>query len=230
MKLALLKELQREIAGKQPCATVTELAGSRQALVTTAEVRGDKFLSADQLAEVRKRLASDRSGVIDEAQLFVRVYTPAPRMVIVGAVHIAQALAPMAKLAGFDVTVIDPREAFARSSQLSDVNAIVAWPDEAMVEVAPDVRTAVVTLTHDPKLDDPALAAALQSPAFYIGALGSRKTHAKRLQRLAVEGFNEADLARINGPVGIDIDAITPAEIAVSILAQVIATLRAEAI
>ena len=229
MKLSLLKELQREVVAKRPCATVTELAGTRQVLVTAAAVSGDPFLNADQLAEVRKRIVTDRSGVIEDAQLFVRVYTPAPRMVIVGAVHIAQALAPMAKLAGFDVTVIDPREAFARSSQLTGINAIVAWPDEAMPGVAPDVRTAVVTLTHDPKLDDPALAAALKSPAFYIGALGSRKTHAKRLQRLAGDGFSEADLARINGPVGIDIDAITPAEIAVSILAQVIATLRAEA-
>lgn len=229
MKLSLLKALQREIAAKRPSATVTELAGPRQALVTAAGLHGDQFLTADQVAEVRKRIATDRSGVIEDAQLFVRVYTPAPRMVIVGAVHIAQALAPMAKIAGFDVTVIDPREAFARSSQLTGINSIVAWPDEAMVDVAPDMRTAVVTLTHDPKLDDPALAAALKSPAFYIGALGSRKTHAKRLQRLADDGFTETDFARIKGPVGLDIDAVTPAEIAVSILAQVIAVLRAEA-
>ena len=173
------------------------------------------FLSANETAEVRKRIAADRSGVIADTQLFVRVYTPPPRMVIVGAVHIAQALAPMARIAGFDVTVIDPREAFVRSGNLANINAIVAWPDEAMDDVAPDVRTAIITLTHDPKLDDPALAAALRSPAFYIGALGSRKTHAKRLRHgLAGDGFSETDLARIHGPVGLDIDAVTPAEIA----------------
>ena len=228
MKAALLHDLRRDLAGKRPCATVTDMASDRQALVSGAAVTGDNFLSADQLAEVRRRIATDRSGVIADTQIFVRVYTPPPRMVIVGAVHIAQALAPMARLAGFEVTVIDPREAFVRSGQLVEIESIVAWPDEAMPQVVPDIRTAVVTLTHDPKLDDPALAAALKSPAFYIGALGSKKTHAKRLQRLAGDGFSEADLARIHGPVGLDIDALTPAEIAVSILAQVIATLRAE--
>ena len=228
MKSALLHALRRDLADKRPCATVTDMASDRQALVTGHAVSGDDFLSADQLIEVRRRIATDRSGVIADTQIFVRVYTPPPRMVIVGAVHIAQALAPMAKIAGFEVTVIDPREAFVRSGQLADIESIVAWPDEAMSQVAPDIRTAVVTLTHDPKLDDPALASALRSPAFYIGALGSRKTHAKRLQRLTGDGFSEAGLARIHGPVGLDIDALTPAEIAVSILAQVIATLRAE--
>jgi xanthine dehydrogenase accessory factor len=229
MKTAVLHELRRSLAGKRSCATVTDLAGTRQTLVTATAISGDDFLSAAELETVRRRMAADRSGVIPDTQLFVRVYSPPPRMIIVGAVHIALALAPMAKLAGFDVTVIDPREAFVRSGQLVEINAIVAWPDEAMVDVAPDMRTAVVTLTHDPKLDDPALAAALRSPAFYIGALGSRKTHAKRLQRLTDDGFSNADLARIQGPVGLDINAITPAEIAVSILAQVIVTLRAEA-
>jgi xanthine dehydrogenase accessory factor len=229
MKLALLHALRREIAAKRSCATVSELGGVRQALVTADGVSGDAFLSDAQRADIRKRIAVDRSGVIEDTGLFVRVYTPSPRMVIVGAVHIAQALAPMARLGGFDVTVIDPREAFVRSGHLVDITSIVAWPDEALANVKPDIRTAIVTLTHDPKLDDPALAAALRSPAFYIGALGSRKTHAKRLQRLAADGFSDTDLGRIHGPVGLDIDAVTPAEIAVSILAQVIATLRAEA-
>src|SRR5262249_30283549 len=138
-----------------------------------------------------------------------------------------QFLAPMARLAGFDVTVIDPREAFVRSSELSNIKSIVAWPDEAMGTLSLDARTAVVTLTHDPKLDDPALDAALRSKAFYIGALGSKKTHAKRLERLTAAGFSTEDQARIQGPVGLDINAVTPAEIAVSIIAQVIGVLRA---
>jgi xanthine dehydrogenase accessory factor len=229
MKIAVLQELRRETAAKRTCAIVSDLSDARQALVTASAVGGDAFLSASQLADVRKRMASDRSGMLDGTQIFVRVYAPSPRMVIVGAVHIAQFLAPMAKMAGFDVTVIDPREAFVRSGQLGDITAIVAWPDEAMAEVQPDARTAVVTLTHDPKLDDPALNAALKSSAFYIGALGSKKTHAKRLQRLKGDGFDDAALARIHGPVGLDIDAVTPPEIAVSIIAQVVATLRAEA-
>ena len=228
MRTALLHDLSRHLAAKRPCATATDVATGAQAFVSDTEIGGDTFLSDEQLNEVRRRIATDRSGLIDASGIFVRVYTPPPRMIIVGAVHIAQALAPMATLAGFAVTVIDPREAFVRSGQLADIQSIVAWPDEAMAQVAPDVRTAVVTLTHDPKLDDPALAAALKSPAFYIGALGSKKTHAKRLQRLAGDGFSAADLARIHGPVGIDIDAVTPAEIAVSILAQAVAVLRAD--
>ncbi|TAL04607.1 MAG: xanthine dehydrogenase [Rhodospirillaceae bacterium] len=228
MKIQTLQALRARVADKIPCAMVTALDGTAQTLVDGAGVSGDLTLTADELAEVRRRIALDRSGVLENTQLFARVYGPAPRMVIVGAVHIAQVLAPMARLAGFEVTVIDPRESFVRSGQLADISAIVAWPDEAMRQVAPDARTAVVTLTHDPKLDDPALATALRSPAFYIGALGSKKTHAKRLERLAGEGFGPEALSRIHGPVGLDINAVTPAEIAVSILAQVIAILRVE--
>ena len=214
-------------ARKQPFATVTDTASGQRALVSDT-LQGALALSAAQIAEVRSRIAADQSGVMEDG-LFVRVYSPPARMVIVGAVHIAQALAPMAKLAGFDVAVIDPREAFVRSGDLANIHAIIEWPDDGMKIVAPDARTAVVTLTHDPKLDDPALAAALRSQAFYIGALGSRKTHASRLARLAEQGFTPADTARIHGPVGLDINALTPAEIAVSIMAQVIETLRAEA-
>jgi xanthine dehydrogenase accessory factor len=227
MRVALLNEVRAALAAQQPCAVVTDLETGDQAFVREAGT-APEWLRPEQRAEVRRRLAVDHSGLLPDSRVFVRVYMPPPRMIIVGAVHIAQALAPMARLSGFAVTVIDPREGFVRSGQLADVQAIVAWPDEAMSDVRPDARTAVVTLTHDPKLDDPALAGALRSPAFYIGALGSRKTHAKRLQRLAGDGFTEADLARIHGPVGLDINAITPAEIAVSIMAQVIATLRAE--
>ena len=226
-KPALLDELAQARTEKRLCAVVIDTKTGAQVLVDDKTVTGDLLLSDDELMDVRGRILADRSGIAAYGH-FVRVYAPPARMVIVGAVHIAQALAPMARLAGFDITVIDPREGFAKSGALAGITAIVAWPDEAMAEVKPDSRTAVVTLTHDPKLDDPALAAALKSDAFYIGALGSRKTHASRLQRLAEAGFSATDTARIRGPVGLDINALTPAEIAVSILAQVIETLRRE--
>ncbi len=225
-KPAVLDGLQAARAAKHLCAVVTDTHSGAQLLVDGDTLAGDLCLSDDEVMEVRGRIAADRSGIAAYGHL-VRVYAPAARMAIVGAVHIAQALAPMAQLAGFDVVVIDPREGFARSGALAGIAAIAAWPDDAMADVKPDARTAVVTLTHDPKLDDPALAAALKSEAFYIGALGSKKTHAKRLARLAEAGFTGADTARIRGPVGLAINALTPAEIAVSILAQVIETLRA---
>jgi len=223
-----LHQMETFRAAKHAFATVNDTVSGAQTIVSGAESHGTLILTAEQRAEVARRIAADHSGMVD-SKLFVRVYAPPARMVIVGAVHIAQALAPMAKLAGFDVTVIDPREAFVRAGELANIHAVIAWPDEAMKDVKPDLRTAVVTLTHDPKLDDPALAAALRSPAFYIGALGSKKTHAKRLERLTALGFTPADMARIHGPVGLAINALTPAEIAVSIMAEVIETLRAEA-
>ena len=171
-------------------------------------------------------VAADVSGHIAETDLFVRVYGPNYRMIIIGAVHIAQALAPMARLAGFDVTVIDPREAFVQASRLSGVESITDWPDEGLARLKPDSRTAIVTLTHDPKLDDPALVAALKSEAFYIGSLGSKRTNAKRFERLTEKGFSDADFGRIHGPVGLDIGAKTPSEIAVSILSEVVAIRR----
>jgi xanthine dehydrogenase accessory factor len=229
MKAALLAQLSARIAAQRPCALVTDTASGTQALIGGGDTVGELALAAPALAEVRRLLVADRSGVIAGTDYFVRVYSPPPRLVVVGAVHIAQALVPIARLAGFAVVVIDPRGAFLTAAQLSGATAIEDWPDEGMTKVAPDARTAVVTLTHDPKLDDPALAAALRSPAFYIGALGSTKTHAKRLQRLKGEGFTDAELARIHGPVGLDINAVSPAEIAVSIVAQVIEKLRADA-
>jgi xanthine dehydrogenase accessory factor len=147
-------------------------------------------------------------------------------MLVVGAVHIAQALAPMAAMVGFDVTVIDPRRAFASDARFPNVRLVRGWPDEVLPTLAIDHRTAVVTLSHDPKLDDPALEAALRSPAFYVGALGSRRTHAKRAQRLGEKGFSEQEIARIHAPVGLAIGAVSPAEIALSALAQVVGQLR----
>jgi xanthine dehydrogenase accessory factor len=182
------------------------------------------------MASIRKAVGEDRSTTIDTADgpVFVEVFNPRLRCVIVGAVHIAQPLARMASLAGYLVTVVDPRTAFASDERFPDVTLSTEWPDDALATLKLNRRTAVITLTHDPKLDDPALATALRSDAFYIGALGSRKTHAARLRRLEALGFGEAELGRIHGPVGLDINAISPAEIAVSIMAQVTQVLRAE--
>ena len=180
-------------------------------------------LTAEQLAETRKRLRGDRSGMLASsgATLFARCHSQAPRMVLVGAVHIAQALAPMAAMAGYEVIVIDPRRAFATSERLPGVSMMTDWPDAAMDKVALDAQTAVVTLSHDPKLDDPALIAALRSNAFYIGALGSTRTHAKRVERLTAAGLGDA-IGRIRAPIGLDLGGRSPVEIAVAILAQVI--------
>jgi xanthine dehydrogenase accessory factor len=228
MNVQLLRSLQQWRAQKRACAMVTQLSSGTSVLLDEKAAIGELVLNEAQLQAVRARLATDQSGTMD-GDLFVRVYAPPLRMIIVGAVHIASVLAPIAALAGFDVTVVDPREAFVRSEQMAGLTAITGWPEEAMVDLKPDARTAIVTLTHDPKLDDPALVAALRSDAFYVGALGSRKTHGKRVERLKEAGFSDADMARIRGPVGLDINALTPAEIAVSIVAQVIETLRAEA-
>ena len=157
---------------------------------------------------------------------FLHAFNPPLRLVVVGAVHIAQALVPMAAGLGYGVTVADPRRAFASDARFPGVAVSQAWPDEALDELRPDGRTAVVTLTHDPKLDDPALDRALRSPAFYVGALGSRRTHAARLDRLRALGHDEAALARIRGPVGLDIGAVTAPEIALSVLAQIVAVRR----
>jgi len=172
------------------------------------------------------RFASDRTGVEDDGRTFVAVHNPPLRLVIVGAVHIAQALVPMARIAGYDPIIIDPRAAFGSEARFPGERLISDWPDDALNDFGLDARTALVLLTHDPKLDDPALHIALKSNVFYIGALGSTRTHAKRVSRLQEAGFTAADIARINGPVGLDIGAASPAEIAVSILAQLVHALR----
>jgi xanthine dehydrogenase accessory factor len=176
----------------------------------------------------RAAMIADKPATIETASgpMFLNVFNPPLRMAVVGAVHVTQALAPMAALAGYEVTVIDPRRAFGSEQRFPGVDLSNAWPDEAMNEFRPDRRSAVVTLTHDPKLDDPALTVALRSNCFYIGALGSRKTHAARLDRLRQSGFTDNELTRIRGPIGLAIGARSPAEIAVSILAEVTQTLR----
>lgn len=163
---------------------------------------------------------ADKSGV--EGEVFIHIHNPPLRLAVIGAVHVAQHLVPMARACGFDCLVIDPREAFGAAARFPGVALSLDWPDEALSKLGLDARSAVVTLTHDPKLDDPGLRAALASPAFYIGCLGSTRTHAKRLERLR----DLPGLARLHAPVGLDIGAATPAEIAVSILAQIIRTLR----
>ncbi len=209
-------------AARRPAALVTRLADGRQALVEGDAVSGGLTLAEGALGEIRSRLASGRSGPLDgDETLFARIYAPPARMLIVGAVHVSQVLAPMAALAGYEVTLIDPRRAFATPERFPGVALAGGWPDEAMARLAPDENTAVVTLTHDPKLDDPALRVALQSPAFYIGALGSRRTHAKRIERLADQGLDHL-AGRIHAPIGLDLGGRSPAEVAVSILAEVI--------
>jgi xanthine dehydrogenase accessory factor len=228
MKAALLDRLLAARREKQPVAMVTDLATGQQTIVSPDTVHGQAGLADDVLAEVRRRLRLDLSGVVEtaDARIFVHVHNPPLRMIVVGAVHIAQPLVRMAVVAGYDVTVVDPRAAFASEDRFPGVAIVTEWPDAAMTALAPDARTAVVTLTHDPKLDDPALIVALRSRAFYVGSLGSRKTHAKRIERLSAEGLTALEIGRIHGPVGLAIDAVTPAEIAVSILGQVTQVLR----
>jgi xanthine dehydrogenase accessory factor len=223
VRLDLLQRLQEARATKRPVALLTRLPDGAQLLFPDDAM-------PDALAEAaRQALADDASRTVatGEESWFVAAHNPPLRLIVVGAVHIAQALVPMALPLGFAVTVVDPRRAFATEERMGDRVAISTdWPDEAMAALAPDARTAVVTLTHDPKLDDPALEVALRSPAFYVGSLGSRRTHAKRVARLTEAGLTEAEIARIHAPVGLDIGAVSAPEIAVSILAQIVAARR----
>ncbi|GIT93087.1 XdhC/CoxI family protein [Jannaschia pagri] len=209
---ALLADLVERRARSQPVGQAVNLTTGATAL------RGE--------AAVADRLRTDRSGLDEDGETFVTLHAPPLRLAVVGGVHIAQALVPMARIAGYAPTVIDPREAFAAPARFPDTPLVHDWPDEAMSAFAPDARTAVVLLTHDPKLDDPALIEALRSPAFYVGALGSTRTHAKRVARLQAARLTEAEIARIDAPIGLDIGSKTPGEIAVAILAAMTAALR----
>jgi xanthine dehydrogenase accessory factor len=208
----ILSELVARRAARQPCAYVISLQNGRGAL-HGPESYPDRF-----------RL--DRSGMQDDDDTFVAIHNPPLRLAIVGAVHIAQALVPMARIVGFDPVIIDPRGSFGSIERFPGETVLDDWPDEALNAFQLDTRSAVVLLSHDPKLDDPALRIALGSPCFYIGALGSKRTHAKRVERLTEAGFTQSEIARIHGPVGLDIGAASPQEIAVSILAQLLQTLR----
>ena len=213
-----------------PEAMLAEVVAARAARRAVAvEVRPEgwtrRLLRPGEDAASDARFRSDRSGMEEDGR-FLAVHNPPLRMVVVGAVHIAQPLMPMARMAGYDPVLIDPRGAFGSAERFPGETILEDWPDEALAALAPDARTAIVTLTHDPKLDDPAIRVALQSGCFYLGCLGSKKTHARRVERLQAAGFSEAEIARIHAPVGLDIGAKTPAEIAVSILAQVTQVLR----
>jgi len=209
-------------------ALATGLASGRQLLIDDTRAEGDLELDGAVLDQVRTALDNDRNTTLETpaGKVFVEVFSPPRRCFVVGAVHIAQPLVQMLKLADYGVTVIDPRGSFATEARFPEVEMTQEWPDEALERLKPDHRSAVVTLTHDPKLDDPALAVALRSDCFYIGALGSRRTHAARCSRLTEMGFTEAELARIHGPIGLAIGAISPAEVAISILAQLTQILR----
>ena len=221
-----LPALLADMDAKRPVVLATNLATGEATLLHPDEPAQDADPAL--LGQAREALARDRSACVETpgGETFLRVHQSPVRLLVVGAVHVAQALARMASMAGLEVVVIDPRPAYATDHRFRGVKVVGGWPEEAMAGLGLDRRTAVVTLAHDPKIDDPALAAALRSGAFYVGALGSRRSHATRRERLRALGFSDADLDRIHGPVGLAIGAVSPGEIAVSILAQVVARLR----
>ena len=222
-RLAAAREAHR------PVVVATDLASGEKTWIEDGSAAGPASTDEAVLAAAVAALRDDNSRTIetgDGRRLFLHVFNPPLRLLIVGAVHIAQSLAPIASLAGYAVTVIDPRGSFATADRFPGVALTDEWPDEALASLRPDARTAIVTLTHDPKLDDPALHSALRSECFYIGSLGSRRTHASRVQRLEREGFRDEEIGRIHGPIGLDIGASSPAEIALAIMGQITAVLR----
>ncbi|MBC6416376.1 MAG: XdhC family protein [Rhodospirillales bacterium] len=222
MQRRTLDALTRAKTDQRPVALVTDIGNGSQALLDREghSLTGDLELPGALIPAVEAAIAADRSGLDDNSGLFIQVFNPPLRLIVVGAVHIAQALIPMARVMGYEVTVVDPRRSWANAERFPGVILTHAWPDEALDALAPDHRTAVVALTHDPKLDDPALVRALASNAFYIGALGSTRTHGKRQIRLQESGVDSQSFGRIDGPIGLAIGAKSPAEIALSILAK----------
>jgi xanthine dehydrogenase accessory factor len=223
MKLDILTTLNAERAARRAAIVVTDVTGGDQRLVKAADIAKDplRTVLAEGLRTGKSHMAETPVG-----RVFLTVYVPAPQLVITGAVHISQALAPIGKMLGYDVTIVDPRTAFASPERFPDVKVIAEWPDTALPPLNVDRYTAFVALTHDPKIDDPALLHALSRDCFYIGALGSRKTHARRIERLKEQ--TNADLSRIHAPIGLDIGAVSPAEIAVAIMAQITERLHEE--
>ena len=223
MKSETLHELNAERAARRPVILVTDTESGEQRLVKAKD-----FVRDPLRAELEKQLRMGKSANVEAGgrKLFLNVYAPTAKMVIIGAVHISQALAPLARSLDYDVTVVDPRTAFASPERFPDVPLIAEWPDEALPPLNVDRYTAFVALTHDPKIDDPALLHAFKCDCFYIGALGSRKTHGKRAERLRGLGATDADIARIHAPIGLAIGAVSPSEIAVSIMAEITAQLR----
>lgn len=223
MELSTLAALNEERQARRAAVLVSDLAGGTQRLVKQAAIAGDP------LAELLERqLRSGKSGMVEAEgkSYFLTVQAPHPRVVVTGAVHISQAMAPMARALDLDLVVIDPRTAFATPDRFPEVRLLAEWPEEALPRIGLDAYTAFVALTHDPKIDDLGLIAALRSDCFYVGALGSRKTHGRRLERLTEAGFDASATHRIHAPIGLDIGAVSPAEIALAILAEIVATLR----
>jgi xanthine dehydrogenase accessory factor len=216
----ILSQLAAARRERRAVAVVTNLATGMQRVVSRSDASGDAVLE--------KGFRFDKSGVEQTAdgEVFVSIQNPPLRLVIIGAVLIAQSIIPMAQACGYDVTVIDPRGAFATGARFPNVTLLVDWPDDVLPRIGLDARTAFVALTHDPKIDDPALELALRSDVFYIGALGSKKTQGSRIGRLKALGFTEAESARIHGPIGLSIGAVGGAEIAISVMAQMTQALR----
>jgi xanthine dehydrogenase accessory factor len=226
MKLDILRELNAERAARRAAVVITDVASGEQRLVKAADAARDPLK-----ALIEKHIRSGKSGMEDApaGKVFITAHVPPSQLVITGAVHISQALAPIAQLLGYDVTIVDPRTAFASPERFPDVKVIGEWPDVALPPLGIDHYTAFVALTHDPKIDDPALTHALARDCFYIGALGSKKTHGRRLERLKAQGLSDTDLARIHAPIGLDIGAVSPPEIAVAIMGEITARLRRSA-
>ncbi|HEX3708604.1 MAG TPA: XdhC family protein [Pseudolabrys sp.] len=223
MKLDILHALNAERAARRAVVVVTDVASGEQRLVKVNDLAKDPLKDA-----IEKRLRMAKSGMEETTQgrMFLTVHVPSPQLVITGAVHISQTLAPIGQLLGYDVTILDPRTAFASIERFPDVKVIAEWPDVALPPLNVDHYTAFAALTHDPKIDDPALLHALKRECFYVGALGSRKTHAKRVDRLKAAGLIDADIARIHAPIGLPIGAVSPAEIAVAIMGEITQRLR----
>jgi xanthine dehydrogenase accessory factor len=223
MKGAVIQQLLEARRARVPIALVSELESGAQRPVRFEEAEGDELADA-----LRRGFRFDESRVVtaEEKEYFIAIHNPPLTLIVVGAVHIAQALIPIVRSLNYDVVVIDPRGAFATAERFPDVTVRAEWPDEALSQITLDMRTAMVLLTHDPKIDDPALLAALRSQCFYIGALGSKRTHAQRLERFKAKGLTEDQLARIHAPIGLEIGARGAAEIAVAIAAELTKVLR----
>jgi xanthine dehydrogenase accessory factor len=226
VRLDILQVLNEERAARRAAIVVTNQDSGAQRLVTAKDIGGDPLKGV-----LEKHLRTGKSGIEEtpEGKVFLTVHVPSPKLVITGAVHISQALAPMGQILGYDVIIVDPRTAFASVERFPDVKVIAEWPDVALPPLGIDRYTAFVALTHDPKIDDPALVHALERECFYIGALGSKKTHARRVERLKSQGLTDAQLARIHAPIVLAIGAISPPEIAVAIMGEITSRLRLSA-
>lgn len=223
MQVSILKQLNAARRERQPIVVATDTETGEQRIIDASRFTSDPLAGA-----IAERIRTGKSAMMDDGRTFLLVQVPPPRLVIIGAVHISQAMAPMARLAGFSMSIIDPRTAFATPERFPDVPLHADWPETALADEPLDPFTALAALTHDPKIDDFALQAALEANCFYVGALGSRKTHATRLERLRGQGVSSEQLERIHAPIGLDIGAQSPAEIAVAVLAEVIAALRSK--